>query len=211
MGAAELAARLGASGNSRPGQDEWEDPDRWLADGTELDLPSRTLRAIHTPGHTRGHVVFHDPAASILFAGDHVLPHITPSIGLEPATNPMALRDYLRSLRLMLKLPDARLLPAHGPVQDSTHARVTELLDHHEARLAEAFEAAQAGAATAYEVAKAVRWTRRRQSFADLDLMNQFMATGETAAHLEVLVTRGQLTRRTTAEGTVLYTLDSRG
>jgi glyoxylase-like metal-dependent hydrolase (beta-lactamase superfamily II) len=123
----------------------------------------------------------------------------------------MALRDYLSSLRLMLKLPDARLLPAHGPVQDSTHARVTELLDHHEARLAEAFEAAQAGAATAYEVAKAVRWTRRRQSFADLDLMNQFMATGETAAHLEVLVTRGQLTRRTTAEGTVLYTLDSRG
>jgi glyoxylase-like metal-dependent hydrolase (beta-lactamase superfamily II) len=205
MGAQEIAARLGASGNSRPGQTEWDDPDRWLTDGTELDLPSRTLRVIHTPGHTRGHVVFHDPAASVLFAGDHVLPHITPSIGLEPATNPMALRDYLSSLRLILELPDARLLPAHGPVQESTHSRVTELLDHHESRLAETLEAVQGGAATAYEVAQAIRWTRRRRAFADLDLMNQFMATGETAAHLEVLAVRGQLTRGTSPEGTDLY------
>ena len=39
----------------------WEDPDRWLADGVDLTLNTRTLRVIATPGHTRGHVVFHDP------------------------------------------------------------------------------------------------------------------------------------------------------
>ncbi len=41
----------------------WEYPDRWLPDGIDLPLQSRTLRAIHTPGHTAGHMVFHDPQA----------------------------------------------------------------------------------------------------------------------------------------------------
>jgi len=76
LGAAELAPVLAAQQHRRgvPRFTEWEEPDRWLADGTELDLRSRTLRAVHTPGHTRGHVIFHDAAAKIMFAGDHVLP-----------------------------------------------------------------------------------------------------------------------------------------
>jgi glyoxylase-like metal-dependent hydrolase (beta-lactamase superfamily II) len=205
MGAAELLGRLGALEGNRPGSADWEDPDRWLADGTELDLPTRTLRVIHTPGHTRGHMVFHDAAAQVLFAGDHVLPHITPTVGYEPAANRMALRDYLRSLTLILELPDARLLPAHGPVQDSTHSRVRALLAHHETRLAETCGAVEEGAATAYDVANVILWTRKRRSFADLDLINQILATGETSAHLEVLATRGQLTRHTSADGTDRY------
>jgi glyoxylase-like metal-dependent hydrolase (beta-lactamase superfamily II) len=207
MGAVELLARLGALARNRPGTAEWEDPDRWLADGTDLALPSRTLRVIHTPGHTRGHVVFHDAAARVLFAGDHVLPHITPTLGYEPAANRMALRDYLSSLALILALPDARLLPAHGPVQDSTHSRVRAILAHHETRLTETCEAVRSGAATVYEVANAIVWTRARRSFTDLDLINQVLATGETSAHLEVLVTRGQLTRHSSGEGADLYSL----
>jgi glyoxylase-like metal-dependent hydrolase (beta-lactamase superfamily II) len=205
MGAEELLPRLG-SGGPPPPADESEDPDRWLADGADLVLKSRTLRAIHTPGHTRGHLVFHDAASRTLFAGDHVLPHITPSIGFEPAHNPMALRDYLASLRLMLELPDARLLPAHGPVTDSAHARVDELLAHHDDRLAETLRAVQAGAEpTAYGVAKAIRWTRRRQPFEELDLVSQLLATGETSAHLEVLALRGELTRHAETDGAVRY------
>jgi glyoxylase-like metal-dependent hydrolase (beta-lactamase superfamily II) len=182
----------------------WGDPDRWLADGTVLSLPSRTLVAIATPGHTVGHVVYHDVAFGALFAGDHVLPHITPSIGFQPAVTRTALADYLESLRLMLTLPDTRLLPAHGPVSPSTHARVNELLDHHEERLAQMLEVTGTGT-TAYEVAKAVPWTRRQRKFADLDLMNQVLATGETGAHLEVLALRGQLTRHTAEDGTDRY------
>jgi len=37
--------------------------------------------------------------------------------------------------------------------------------------------------------------------------MNQLLAVGETAAHLEVLVIRGQLTRHTSAEGIDSYAL----
>lgn len=185
----------------------WEDPDQWLADGAVLDLGPRTLRAINTPGHTRGHVVFHDEAEALLFAGDHVLPHITPSIGFQPDITRMALRDYLTSLQLMLKLPDSRLLPAHGPVGDSTHARVNELLEHHETRLEQTFQTATGGAVTAYKAAQGIPWTRRQRAFADLDPMSQILAVGETGAHLEVLVLRGALARHVTDEGIETYAL----
>jgi glyoxylase-like metal-dependent hydrolase (beta-lactamase superfamily II) len=212
LGAMELAGPLAAQhagappGNPDPGI--WlEDPDRWLADGAELGLGSRTLRAVHTPGHTRGHLVFHDAAARIMFAGDHVLPHITPSIGFEPAAGRRALHDYLGSLRRTLALPDARLLPAHGPVAPSTHARVAELIAHHDDRLEQTLRAVRGGNATAYEAARAIAWTRRHRAFGDLDLMSRFLAVNETAAHLEVLVIRGQLTRETGADGADRYQL----
>jgi glyoxylase-like metal-dependent hydrolase (beta-lactamase superfamily II) len=199
MGAADLATQVRARLAPRLAHPEpkleWSDPDRWLPDGAVIDLPGRRLRAIHTPGHTTGHVVFHDGAAGLLFAGDHVLPHITPSIGFQPVITRSALNQYLGSLRLMLALPDARLLPAHGPVQESSHARVHQLLEHHETRLAQTLEAAADGPVTAFQAAGVLPWTRRKRKLTELDLMNQLLATGETAAHLEVLVVRGQLVR----------------
>ena len=205
LGASELATELAAQHGRPPADVDWEDPDRWVPDGADLDLRTRTLRAVHTPGHTRGHLIFHDAAAEIMFAGDHVLPHITPSIGFEAAGNRMALRDYLSSLARTLTLPDARLLPAHGPVTGSTHERVNELLAHHDHRLAATLQAVQAGHATPYEAAKAIKWTRRERPFGDLDLFSQLQAVNETAAHLEVLAARGQLTRDVSPDGTDLY------
>jgi glyoxylase-like metal-dependent hydrolase (beta-lactamase superfamily II) len=173
----------------------WEFPDRWLPDGIDIRLTTRTLRAIATPGHTRGHVVFHDVSANVLFAGDHVLPHITPSIGFELVPPQSPLRDYLTSLRLVRALPDARLLPAHGPVVASVHARVDALLDHHEERLTATADAVARGASTGFEVACTITWTRHKRRFDELDVFNQMMAVHETMAHLEVLVERGWLTR----------------
>jgi glyoxylase-like metal-dependent hydrolase (beta-lactamase superfamily II) len=205
LGASELIGRLPELERQGPMFRDWEDPDRWVADGADLDLRTRTLRAVHTPGHTRGHLVYHDAASSVMFAGDHVLPHITPSIGFEPAGNRMALRDYLSSLARTLTLPDAKLFPAHGPVTGSTHERVNELLAHHDARLAETLAAVEVGHATPFEVAKAIKWTRRQRLFDDLDLFAQVQAVNETAAHLEVLLVRGQVTRETSPVGADLY------
>jgi glyoxylase-like metal-dependent hydrolase (beta-lactamase superfamily II) len=175
----------------------WEDPDRWLADGIEVPLETRTLQVIATPGHTRGHVVFHDPDNATLFAGDHVLPHITPSIGVELNRPRSPLRDYLSSLELIRALPDARLLPAHGPVTESVHDRIDELILHHEERLAATAEAVDAGNSTAFEVTQALTWTRRRRRYDELDFFNQMLATHETMAHLRVLVERGWLVEKT--------------
>ena len=205
LGAADLIGNLRTLERRGPMFADWDDPDRWVADGTDLDLRTRTLRAVHTPGHTRGHLVYHDSTSGIMFAGDHVLPHITPSIGFEPAGNRMALRDYLGSLARTLSLPDARLYPAHGPVTGSTHERVNELLAHHDLRLSEIHQAVLAGHASPYEVAKAIKWTRSQRLFAELDLFAQIQAVNETAAHLEVLLVRGQVTRETSPVGADLY------
>jgi len=190
--------------DERQGRDYYEPPDEWLDGTARIDLGDRTLIALPTPGHTQGHVVFVDERAGVLFAGDHVLPHITPSVGFEPAPAKLPLGDYLDSLRLVRSYPDLRLLPAHGPVAPSVHVRVDELLEHHENRLAESLAAVRGGAGTAFDAARRLGWTRRHRAFDDLDLFNQTLATGETAAHLEVLVVRGEL-NSSSVDGVVEY------
>jgi len=179
---------------------DWELPTDWLTDGQTLAVGERKLRAVHTPGHTRGHLVFADLAGGLLFAGDHVLPHITPSIGFEASVTESPLADYLGSLAAVRAMPDLRLLPAHGPVAASVHARVDELVAHHEDRLAACDATVRAGAVTPYEVAQALGWTRRNRAFADLDPWNRMLAVCETAAHLLVLAAQGRL-RHTTVDG----------
>jgi glyoxylase-like metal-dependent hydrolase (beta-lactamase superfamily II) len=192
-GAGHLAQQVRAGLDPNPDRTDWEPPDHWLPDGARVPLGERTLEAVHTPGHTRGHLVYHDAAQEVLFAGDHVLPHITPSIGFEQAVVTSPLADYLTSLRLVRAMPDARLLPAHGPVTASVHERVDELLLHHEERLDASLAAMQSGADTAYEVAARLGWTRRKRALADMDVFNQMLAVLETAAHLAVLAERGRV------------------
>jgi len=155
---------------------------------------------VATPGHTQGHTVFADLAHNLLFAGDHVLPRITPSVGFEAVMGELPLGDYLRSLRLMLDLPDMRLLPAHGPVTDTTHARVHALLAHHEDRLNACLDQVQAGSHTAYEVALALPWTRHARRFSELDPFNQMLAVLEIGVHLDLLVAQGRLARTAAGE-----------
>jgi glyoxylase-like metal-dependent hydrolase (beta-lactamase superfamily II) len=188
------------------GRDQYEEPDEWLDGTTTIEFGDRTLTALPTPGHTQGHVVFVDEAAGVLFSGDHVLPHITPSIGFQPEPAKLPLGDYLDSLRLLKSYPDMRLLPAHGPVTASTHVRVDELLAFHEERLVETLTAVRDGAGTAYETARRLGWTRRHRRYDELDLFNQTLAAGETAAHLDVLVLRGELSS-STVDGVAEYSL----
>lgn len=182
-----------------PDNQGYERPDGYIAAGEQFAVGDRVLEAIATPGHTRGHLVFLDRAAGLLFAGDHVLPHITPSVGFEVDPPPLALAGYLGSLRLVRALPDAVMLPAHGPAGGSVHARVDALLDHHDVRLAQAAAVLAGGHRTAYEVATELRWTSRQRRFADLDPFNQMLAVLETALHLNLLADRGQATVRTVA------------
>jgi glyoxylase-like metal-dependent hydrolase (beta-lactamase superfamily II) len=182
---------------------EWTPPDRWLRDGN-IDVAGRRLRAIATPGHTQGHLVFLDAGARLLFAGDHLLPHITPSIAFEGVPGLRALQNYMFSLQLMRAMPDCTMLPAHGPARPQMHDRIDELLDHHRARLAHARQAVAGGATTAHEVAQRLRWTRHERELSELNSFNQMLAVLESAAHLDVLVERGDLASAL-VDGTTVY------
>ncbi len=196
LGAGDIADRVARlQGPRDPYKTGWEAPDEWLRDGQVIAHGGRSLDVVATPGHTRGHVVFHDAGGGLLFAGDHVLPTITPSIGFEPMLADDPLGAFLGSLTLIRSRPDARLLPAHGPVTDSAHARVDELIAHHGRRLDETEAVIRGGARTAREAAAQLKWTRRERILDELDPFNQMLAVTETAAHLQLLAAQGRVTR----------------
>jgi glyoxylase-like metal-dependent hydrolase (beta-lactamase superfamily II) len=173
-------------------------PDHWVADGEQLEVGGRVLQARLTPGHSRGHLMF--LAGDLLFAGDHVLPHITPSIGFEAFSDGRGLQAFLASLRASRDLPAELVLPGHGPVFADLAGRVDELLAHHDTRLAACVAALSDGPATAAEVAAELTWTRHERQFGTLDVFNRMLATTETITHLELLADRGDATREQDGE-----------
>ena len=183
-----------AMGGQVPDPAMWEYPDTWLDGDQKLSVGTRTIDAVSTPGHTQGHFVFADLEAGLLFAGDHVLPTITPSIGFEPAYADQPLGDFLGSLAKVRAMPDLRLLPAHGDVTPSTHTRIDALVAHHDERLALCLASVLAGRTTAYAVAGDLPWTRHERHLDELDVFNSALASMETMAHLELLAARGSIT-----------------
>ncbi|HEY3263167.1 MAG TPA: MBL fold metallo-hydrolase [Pseudonocardiaceae bacterium] len=187
-GAAELVAEAALLAPLPPTFD-WDPPQHWVADGALLH---GGIEAISTPGHTQGHTSFFDRGRGVVFPGDHVLPHITPSIGFEPYPTHTALADFLHSLAKMRSLPARLVLPAHGPVFTDLSGRVDELAAHHETRLAQCLAAIPPqGGASAFDIARQLPWTRRERPYDQLNLFNRTLAVWETLAHLELMVSRG--------------------
>ncbi|WP_028643480.1 MBL fold metallo-hydrolase [Nocardioides sp. URHA0020] len=207
-GARELAELWAAGDGEGPDTSIWRYPDTWLEGDHEIAVGARTIDAVHTPGHTPGHYVYADRAAGLLFAGDHVLPTITPSIGFTVPPTPDPLGDFMASLTKVRSLPDLRILPAHGPVAPSSHERVDELLAFHEQRLDLSLAAIADAPATGFTVAHQLGWTRHERAYDELDEFSQGMAAMETKAHLELLVAQGRATREDTVDG-VLFAIRS--
>lgn len=202
--------RLGPAGAAMAAEGQkalWELPDIFATDGQVFELSDRSLEVVHTPGHTRGHIAFLDRTAGVLFAGDHVLPHITPSIGVEPFNSGLALIDFIASLARVRQLPAQRVLPAHGPDFEGLAERVDELLEHHAERLSACVDIVRRSWRTAFEVAQELPWTRRNRRYEELDLFNRVLALHETAAHLELLAVQGTLARRERADGILEFRL----
>ncbi len=168
-------------------------PDFYLVGNELVSLGDFELRVVATPGHTRGHLCLLDEARSLLFSGDHVLPHITPSLGVELPLHDSPLASFMDSLERVRDLPAELVLPAHGPAFSGLAGRVDELLDHHRDRLKSCLQAVGAHGSSARDVAGALPWTRRRTRFSDLDPFNQMLAVFESEAHLRVLADQGRL------------------
>ncbi|MEV5975952.1 MBL fold metallo-hydrolase [Streptomyces sp. NPDC052114] len=175
-------------------------PDRGITPGELLALPGRRLRAIWTPGHTPGHVCLHleedHPAAlrgnGRLFSGDHLLPGITPHIGLyedpddDTVTDPLG--DYLASLERVGRLAPAEVLPAHQHTFTDAPARVRELLAHHEDRLTDLL-ALLATPLTPWQLAARMEWNR---PWSEIPYGSRNIAVSEAEAHVRRLVKLGR-------------------
>ncbi len=174
-----------------------------VEDGQEVRLAGALYRVIWTPGHADGHICLWREVDGLLVAGDHVLPRISPNIGLYPHSRPDPLRDYLESLTKVRDLPTRCVLPGHGLPFVDLRARVDELIAHHRERLEETRQIVkelQGGAGVdAYTVAGRL-FVGRLHS-----VQNRRFALAETLAHLEYLRFAGQLMLREDGQGHSLY------
>ncbi len=163
-------------------------PDREILDGDLIRAGAFDLRAIHTPGHTPGHLCFIDESSGSFFAGDHVLPRITPNISVIQGESANPLKDYLDSLAAVRNLEVRGVLPAHEWRFGDLAARVDELTGHHEKRLAELLTlVASHPGESAWALAARLTWSRPWDEYPG---WMRVIAVTETLAHLVLLVSR---------------------
>lgn len=132
------SAKLGISG-LRAGYLGGED--FTYSEGDRIDYDGGELSVVHTPGHESGHCCFYEPAARLLFTGDHILGRGTTVI--PPPDGDMAL--YIQSLEKLLQLKLSRLLPGHGPVVEDPYGKIKEYIDHRLMREQEVLHALREG------------------------------------------------------------------
>ena len=168
-------------------------PDHELLDGQEVPKTGGALVAVHTPGHTPGHLCFHDRDRNLIFTGDHILPRVTPNISKRPKSDPDPLADFVVSVERTREFSGALVLPGHEWAFDRLGHRLDELVSHHDERLDRMQSVVQEqGATTVWEVARAVGWSR---PFETLEGRARRSALGETYSHLHRLSVLGRVSR----------------
>jgi glyoxylase-like metal-dependent hydrolase (beta-lactamase superfamily II) len=181
-------------GYSAPGEFAYEP----VADGSVVTVGDASLRCIHTPGHSPGHICLLEPELGLLFTGDHVLFDISPNITKwDTDPNNDALGLYLQNLRRMRDMQPNAVLPGHRSRKSdsgSLRDRIDELLEHHQQRLDECLDAVFAAPGqTCSTIASKMKWRYRGNGWQDFPPSQKMFATGETMAHLFHLGALGRL------------------
>jgi hydroxyacylglutathione hydrolase len=94
-------------------------PGSALRHGELLRLGEETIEVRHTPGHTRGHVIFYLPSAGTALVGDLIFREGVGRTDL-PGGDSQALQTSIRQQVFSLP-PETRLLPGHGPQTSVAH------------------------------------------------------------------------------------------
>jgi glyoxylase-like metal-dependent hydrolase (beta-lactamase superfamily II) len=171
-----------------------------VEDGQYIDLADERYRVIWTPGHSDGHICLFRERDGVFLAADHVLPRITPNVGLYSAhdrQNPLG--DYLDSLKKVSTLPASIVLPGHGEPFIGLTTRVREIIEHHEQREMQILALLEGQPQHAYQVAQRLFGPRMKNNEA------QRMAVAETLSHLEYMRLAGKVEQHHTTDGLILY------
>jgi glyoxylase-like metal-dependent hydrolase (beta-lactamase superfamily II)/8-oxo-dGTP pyrophosphatase MutT (NUDIX family) len=146
--------------------------------------PSINLRALHTPGHARGHLCFYDERTGALISGDNIVGY--GSVLIDPPEGNM--RDYLDSLERMRALPNLSVLfGGHGPAIANAYEKIDEYITHRLLREEMIFTAVQEGAGTPPEIVA--------RAYVDVPLKARALAERAVMAHLEKLEADGLIAR----------------
>ena len=161
-------------------------------DGAEtLQMGRMQLRVEWTPGHSPGHICLYEAERKLLFAGDHMLPDLTPNIGLHPQSTPDPLHEYLAGLRRLAAYRPSLVFPAHGRPFTDADARVATLAAHHQRRMDQILGVVADDELSAWQVALEL-WGPRQE------LYEKRLALQEGLAHLQALAVEGLLQKHVT-------------
>ncbi|UYY57267.1 MBL fold metallo-hydrolase [Sphingomonas sp. S2-65] len=99
------------------------EPDRWLEEGDQVTVGALAFDVYHCPGHTPGHVVFHQPESKLALVGDVLF---RGSVGRTdfPLSDPAALVQSVVT-KLWPLGDDTVFIPGHGPASNFGHERRT--------------------------------------------------------------------------------------
>ena len=160
-------------------------PDRFIDDGDVIKVGDREFEVIWTPGHSPGHNVIYLRRERVMIVGDHLLPKITPHVGIYADSigmNPLG--DFINSQKKVQKFDVELVLPAHGGVYHDHRHRANQIIEHHQYREAEMLDLTRNKAQTAFEIANHV--------FGDRPVSQIMAAIFETLAHLEFAYLEGR-------------------
>lgn len=181
---ADVAAKLSFSPDAMKPFMELSLPDILLSDGDVVPHGSRTMRAVWTPGHTPGHICLYDSVRGVLLTGDHVLPRISPNIGMMVGDDD-PLSSYIASLERIAAYDSAEVLPAHEYRFHGVARRTLALIKHHQERCDEISAVLRAnGESTAWEITERLTWSRGWENVRGIMRRS---AVAETCAHLQYM------------------------
>ena len=171
-----------------------------LTDGELGMINGKQWRIVIGAGHSPEHACLVCDEMNVAITGDQLLPNISSNVSVwptEPEANP--LQDWIDSChKLKGELAeDMLILPAHGLPFRGAHARLDKLIEHHEKALARLLEYCETP-----RRATEVYGVLFRRTIND---GNRIMAVGESVAHLNCLLARGQMTRRLNDRGQFTY------
>ncbi len=171
-----------------------------VEDGEALGLVGERYKILWVPGHADGQVCLFRESDGVFLAADHVLPRITPNVGLySEYDRPNPLGDYLDSLAKVANLPATIVLPGHGEPFTDLAGRTAEIAAHHEERLAQILTLLDEKPQHAHLLTEQLFSHRLKNDEA------RRMAVAEVLSHLEYLRYRGQVEQHRTNDGLILY------
>jgi len=179
-------------------------PDEPLYGGEVLNTGLYNLEVIWTPGHSPGHICLYEPQNQLLFAGDHILPQITPNVSYHVQSGDDPLGCYIYALQKLQKLPVTKVLPAHEHVFTDLPGRINEIFRHHDRRKEEMRRLIKDEPVGAYEISSHITWDIPELTWKQFSPQIQRAAVMETIAHLEYMRLEGTVTR-VDEDGLLLY------
>lgn len=165
-----------------------------LKDGDRIHIGDLTFEAIEVAGHTPGQMCFYLEDEKIMFLGDHILFDITPNIVTWPLTK-NCLQKYLDNLDKISRYEIKTALPGHRNLSNKTvYTRIQEIRNHHRKRLDQVLSVLKDHPGiNAYQVAGLLTWSLRGKKWEDAPKQQKWFAMGEAMAHLEYLVSEGEI------------------